>query len=362
MPAMAKGTPKGGKRSLHLDDVSQTTWRFYQACVLLLLVMGIGTTGYHVIGGGIWTWEDCLYMVLITISTVGYGEMLHDLEHVDWGREWTIGLIFLGTGTMLYFVSMLTAMVVEGDLRGVLEMRRMQSRIDKLDHHIILCGAGTTGEHVLRELMATQTPFVVVERDHERIEELYEEYGETLLFVEGDATNDDVLLHAGVERASGVVAALHEDRDNVFLTVTARQMNDQIRIVAKAVEMEAESKLRRAGADAVVAPNYIGGIRIASEMVRPSVVQFLDVMMRDPEQKVRIESVTVQPGSAIAGKTLRDSGIRQQTALLIIAVRERGGKYVYNPRAEKQVQVGDTLVAMGESPDLLKLEQLAATP
>ncbi|MCB9666119.1 MAG: potassium channel protein [Alphaproteobacteria bacterium] len=337
------------------QQFARSAGRLWVAFTLVMLVVVVGTTGFHLLGRGRWSWFDALYMTVITISTVGYGETLSDMADVPWARPWTLALILSGTGALLYFVSMLTALVVEGDLRGLMERRRMNTRIDACTDHVIVCGCGTTGRHVIGELIATRTPYVAIDSDTERLAELSDEYGEDFVHIEGDATDDAVLREAGVTRARGVLTALRDDRDNLFVTISARSLNDRLRIVARAVEGSAERKLRRAGADAIVSPNFIGGMRLASEMIRPSVVQFLDVMLRDRDRGIRIESVTLPAGTALQGRTLRESRIRERTELLVIAVAEADGSYVFNPGAEHRLAAGQTLVVMGDADDVDRL-------
>ena len=264
----------------------------------MAFVVLAGASGYQFLGEGRWSWGDCFYMTIITLSTVGYGETLPGMHTVDYVRAWTVLLILSGTGILLYWVSSFTAIIVEGDLRGLLRSRRVQKAIDSLRDHVIVCGAGTTGVHAIRELVESGTSFVVIDHDEHRLEELNEEVSGDLLYLVGDAAGDPILLKAGIERAKGVMVMLHEDRDNLFCTLSARALNANVRIISKAVEHSAQPKLIRAGADRVVSPNFIGGLRLASEMVRPSVVEFLDAMLRGDE-KLRIEELTIAEGTRV---------------------------------------------------------------
>jgi len=299
-------------------------------------------------------------MTVITLSTVGYGEVLPGMQDMTFARVWTVGLIVLGSGTLLYFVSTLTAIIVEGDLGGILRRNRMQQRIDRLEGHIIVCGVGTTGIHVVEELRSIGTQFVVVDNDGERLARLVEEGFPALLYVVGDAAEDHVLQRAGIARAKGVVAALHDDPSNLFVTVTARALNPKLRIVAKAVEPSAGSKLLRAGADSCVSPNQIGGLRLVSEMVRPRVVQFLDQMLRDKDKNLRIDEITIPVGSSLAGRALRDSELRRHADVLVIAIRDVEGKYVYNPGPATTLEPGITLIVLAKATDLAPLRLLVA--
>lgn len=332
--------------------------RLLFAAGTLAAVMVIGATGYHILGQGHWSWSDCLYMTVITLSTVGYGEVLHGMDATPFGRAWTVGLILLGSGTLVYFISTLTAFIVEGDLQGAIRRRRMQKRISNLSGHIIVCGIGNTGVHVVSELIATATPFVMVDTDLARLNKASEDFGaERVHYVQGDASDDDVLRAAGVERCRGVVAALHDDKDNLFITVTARALNPKARIVAKSVEGMSEAKLRRAGADAVVSTNFIGGMRMVSEMVRPRVVEFLDQMLRDKEKNLRIEEVTIPSNSPLVGLQIRDSAIRKAADVLVIAVRTPDGAITHNPRPEQLLTAELTLIVLAATREVARLRE-----
>jgi len=319
---------------------------------LLAVVVLLGATGYHVLGDDRWSWIDCFYMTIITLSTVGFAETLPGMDQVSGARVWTLLLILSGSGSLLFFVSSFTAFIVEGDLRGVLRRRRMQKEIDGLRDHYILVGIGATGIHVAEELMASQVRFVAIDVDPERLERACEECAGKLLYVVGDATDDGVLQEAGIERASGLVATLREDKDNVFVTITARALNSKMRIVAKVTEDSAESKMLRAGADATVSPSFIGGMRMASELVRPSVVQFLDNMR---SEDLRVEEVVVPQSSPLVGAKLSETQVRHQTNVLVLAVRQADGSYSYNPGPQFVILGGQTLVVLCRTSDLESL-------
>lgn len=328
--------------------------RLYGAVFAMVSVLLLGGLGYHALGQGRWSLADCFYMTVITLSTVGYGEVLPGIEAVPYGRLWTVGLILLGSGTLLYGVSTLTAIIVEGDLKGVLRSRRMQREIESIKDHIIVCGAGTTGVHAIRELISTRTPFVVIDRDEGRISELWEEHGPSTLAIHGEAHDDTVLTRAGIERARGVLVMLHEDRDNVYCTLTARSLNPRVRIISKAIEHGAAAKLERAGADRVVSPNFIGGMRLVSEMLRPSVVEFLDTMLRGREG-LRIEEVRVEPEAKIAGKRIGDTGLNSQAQALVLAVRTPSGEYRFKPAADFRIDVGMSIVLLAPVEEVLRI-------
>lgn len=317
--------------------------------------MLVGATAYYAVGEGRWSWYDCFYMTIITLSTVGFAETLEGMNEVPEARAVTIGLIILGSGTLLYFISSMTALIVEGDLQGILKRRRMQRAIGTLQDHIIVCGIGTTGRHIAVELRAVGTPFVVIDTDAARIDELDEEFQEELLYIVGDATDDHVLELAGIERAKGVISALNDDKDNLFVTISARALNPSARIVAKSIESSTEAKLRRAGADAVVAPNYIGGLRLFSEMVSPKTVAFLDRIVRFGEGiSVGIEAIDLPESSPLVGKRLSEARLREAGAL-VVAVHRLDGEYLYNPGGEYRLSRGDSLLVLAESEDVKRV-------
>lgn len=341
------------------DDLrTNVIGRLFVAALILTCVVLMGATAYYRIGNGRWAWFDCLYMTIITLSTVGFAETLEGMQHIPMARVVTLLLILVGTGTLLYFLSNLTALVVEGDLQGMLRQRRMTGRIDRLKNHVIVCGAGNTGEHVIRELVAVGSPFVVIDLDEERVRVLAEDLATEILHVTGDATDDHALERAGVSRATGIIACLSEDKDNLFVTVTARDANRDARIVAKAVEASARRKLRLGGADAIVSPNRIGGMRLVAEMIRPAAVEFLDKVLHGGSRTLRIEDVTITNQSHLAGQTLADSDIRDIGAL-VIAVRTEGGEYTYNPGGDHELAPGDALIVIAEPDDVKRLRAAA---
>ena len=328
--------------------------RLRHALSLMLLVVLAGAAGYHVLGAGRWSWGDCLYMTVITLATVGYSEVLDGLAQVDFGRGWTVLLILFGSGSLLYFLSTATAMLVEGDLGGFLERRRMQREIDALNGHVIVCGAGTTGIHVLEELTRSKTPFVVIDVDAARLERLTREEFPGLHSLVGDAAEDAVLERAGIERARGVVSALSDDRSNLFVTVTSRALNPKLRIVAKAVEHATVPKLRRAGADAVLTPNQIGALRLVGEMLRPRVVSFLDSTLRERDASLRIEEVVVTEDSPLAGRTLGELAALRGPEIGVIALQEPDGRFRLNPPASERLVPGCALIVLGHETELAR--------
>lgn len=332
--------------------------RLRAAVLFLVLVVLLGTTGIHWIGDGQWTWGQCLYHTIITISTVGFGE-LPGMENSPWARVFTAALVVFGAGSVVYFLSVSTALVVEGELRDLFRRRRMSKSIDDLSGHVIVCGVGRTGQHVIDELHATHTPFVAVDSDGDKLRRLGDHYEKDGRFhyVVGDATDDDVMRSAGITRAKGLVSALDDDKANLFATLTARSLNPTMRIITKMLDAATEPKMRRAGADKVVSPNIIGGMRLASEMIRPNVTEFLDQMLRAPDHVLRIEEAVVGKGSPAAGKTLGSVGLRKICDVLVVAVRSADGKYRFNPGAETPLEPGATLIVLGERTEIVRLRE-----
>jgi voltage-gated potassium channel len=334
--------------------------RLFSAAGVLAAVVLVGATAYFAVGDGRWSWFDCFYMTIITLSTVGFAETLEGMNEMSEARAVTITLIILGSGTLLYFISSLTALIVEGDLQGILRRRSMQRAIEKLKEHVIVCGIGTTGWHIATELRAVGVSFVVIDTDRERLEELSEEFQEDLLYVMGDATDDHVLELAGIERARGVISALNDDKANLFVTISARALNPSARIVAKSIEPSTEAKLRRAGADSVVAPNYIGGVRLFSEMVSPKAAAFLDrIVQFGSGISVGLEAIDIPVDSPIVGQRLAETDIREAGAL-VVAVHRADGDYVYNPGSEHLLEAGDSLIVLADSEDIATLRQTVA--
>jgi len=324
---------------------------------LLLLVLGVGTAAYKHIGGEQVTLLDSLYMVVITIATIGYGEIV-DLSHSPGGRIFTMFLSFAGIGIMTYIMMSLTAFVVEGQLNEAFRRRKMEKRIEKLREHYIVCGADGVGTHVARELTATARPYVVVDVDREKIERLHGG-DDGPPYVVGDATDNETLAQAGIDRAHGIFAVTGDDNLNMVISLSARQLNPKVRVVARCEDARNSEKMRRAGADSAVSPTRIGGLRMASEMLRPAVVTFLDVMLRREDEALRIEELAVP--AAMIGRKLAALDLQRFSKLLLLAVRTGQG-WTYNPPRDYVMQAGDTLVFMGSPEERKELERLLAVP
>ncbi len=338
----------------------------------LFLLLGTGTIGYWTLGqlhehhvlnpplpaGEHWSLSECLYFTAISLSTVGYGETITSngsLAGFTDVRMFTVGVLLLGMIATAYFLSSATAFFVEGDLKRVLEKRRMLKQIAALTGHYIICGAGQTGRHIAEEVTRSGKECVIIDTETRPIAELAD-HGVKVHSIIGEATKDETLIEAGIERAIGLAASLPDDKDNLFLVISARQLNPKLRIVAKAVDMPTRGKLLKAGADGVVASNYIGGMRMASELVRPNVVNFLDQMLRSKEAPVRFAEVVV---GACEYATLAALDSVKRAGLPILAIKSpRQEGFTYNPSPESRLGPGTVLVVMGEVDSLKKLEDL----
>ena len=332
--------------------------RVITSLVIFALVFLLGVAGFKVLGGRDWTILDSVYMTAITIATVGYGET-RDLSGNPAARVFATIYIFLCLGTIAYAVSSITAFVVEGELRNILGRRKMEKSIAKLSDHYIVCGSDETAQAAVRELAATQKPFVVVDGAADRLAKV-KDIG-PVLFVQEDASDDEALRKAGIGRAKGILCSLPTDEANLFVTVTARSLNPKIRIVAKGIDVRSHPKMKIAGADSVISPTFIGGMRMVSEMIRPAVTTFLDLMLRERERVLRFDEVTVPAGSPLAGKTIGEAALETKTGALLVAVRKGGAKeFDFNPPKSAMIAAGDVLVLIATPGMAAELDKIAA--
>ncbi len=339
------------------ESLSQLQRRLAWAAALMAAMFVVGVGGYKVIGGETYTWIEAVYMTANVLTTAGFREAIA-LDNSNVGMVFTTTLLIFGAGTVVYSTSVITAFVVEGDLTQGFRRRRMRRTIQDMSEHTIVCGAGATGSAVLRELVKTERPVVVIEAARERVKRIEEELPE-IPVMQADFTDDQVLLQAGVSRASGIVICTTIDKDSLVTTVTARQLNPGIRIIARAANDRSMARLRQAGADGVVSPAMIGGMRMASELVRPSVVSFLDMMLRDTNRNLRIEEVPVGDASAFVDKTLGDLNPHARANCLLLAVKlPETGEWVYNPLDSLRIEPGLLLVVMGDPAGVRALRAL----
>ena len=317
--------------------------------IALAVVTVIGMAGFHYIEG--WTWFDGFYMVITTFSTIGYQEV-HPLSHV--GRVFNVALILAGVSLVFLGIGSLTQALLEFSLRSFFGRRKMEREIDRLSGHYIICGAGRVGRSAARELERKPAPFVIVEQNEAKAAR----YANNWLLHIGDATQEQTLRQLHIERARGLVAATTTDATNLYIVLTARNLNPQLKIIARASEEDAEKHLLKAGADSVVSPYSFAGQRIAQSFLRPHVVTFLDTATTHLGMDLEIGEVLVHTNSEFAGKTVGSSRIRQERGVIILAIkREQGMRF--NPSPDDTIQPGDTLIAMGQPAQLRQLEQAA---
>jgi voltage-gated potassium channel len=323
--------------------------RLQLAVVLLLAMLTLSVAGYRLLGGPSVSFLQALYMAVITFAGVGYSEMV-DTSHNPALRVFNILVVFLGVTIMVYVFSVVTAFLVEGELTHIFWRRKMEKKIRELKDHYIVCGLGDTGRYVIDELQKTASAYVVVEHSDEVLTRYREQAGNgrELLSVTGDATDEQVLVAAGVDRAHGLIAALGADKDNLVITVMVRQKNPRIRIVARCTDLRFTDKLLRAGANSTVSPNRIGGLRLASEVLRPHVVSFLDLMLKEQTRTLRIEEIEVGPSSWVERK-VGDLELKERFGLLLLAVKDAGGAtYWANPPENLSMRQGTVLIVMGD--------------
>jgi len=320
---------------------------------LLLVVMAAGTAGFHFIEG--WPWFDGFYMVVTTLTTIGYQEV-HPLSHA--GRVFNVVVILTGVSLVLLGVGALSQALLEFELQSFFGRRRMERNIGRLDGHYIICGMGRVGRSVARELARKPTPFVVIENAESKLQRYSTE---NWLVVTGDATQEQTLRQAQIERARGLIAATTTDATNLYIVLTARGLNPHLKIVARASEEGAEKHLLTAGADSVVSPYSFAGQRIAQSLLRPHVVSFLDTATTHLGIDLEIGEIQVAGDSVFAGKTIESSRIRQDRGVIILAIKRQQGMR-FNPAPDERIEPEDFLIAMGEPAQLRKLEQTASSP
>ena len=308
------------------------------------MVIMAGSTGYYIIFNGEPEFLDCLYMTVVSLTTVGYGEVI-EVTGNDTAQIFTMILITFGMGIILYGISSLTALLLEGELSGIFRKKKMAKQIDKLNDHYIVCGGGETGSGVIVELCKNNEVAVLIEEDTERIERCKEICD--LLYIKGDATDDENLIAAGIDRAAGIVISLPSDKDTLYVTMTARMLNQKIRIISRMTNQHLEPKLFKAGANAVVCPNAIGALRMASEMIRPTAVDFLDRMLRSSHGNLRIHELTVSENSTFSEKEIRHCGLKERYGLLVLGAKTKAKDIEFNPAPTQKLTAGTTLIVMG---------------
>jgi voltage-gated potassium channel len=299
-----------------------------------------------------WNFLDALYMTVITISTVGYREVN---QVGDVGRIFTILLVFIGVGFTMYVAAAVVQFMVEGRIRIILGRRRLDKKLDRLKNHYIVCGYGRIGRVLSKNLRSKPLDVVVVEKNPDLIRAMDED---GVLYVSGDAADEACLIKAGIQRAKGLVAVLATDTDNVFLVLTARQLAPDLKIIARAGQEAAKSKLKAAGADSVESPYEMGAASMAHRIIRPTVTNFLDLAFAHKRKDIQMEEIPVDSSSELTNLPLKDSGIRQNYNLIIIAIKKPDGSMLFNPSFETAIMPEDTVIAVGEAVNLQKLEKV----
>lgn len=350
-----EGRPEGAMASSQLNLVRRWPLRVAFALIALFIVVSLGAVAIFLSGEGEYGLGQAFYFSLITVSTVGYGELPHMAAH-PWARAFSGATIVMGLIVLSLFQSTLTALFVEGVVGRAVRRRRMRKAIDKLKNHFILIGVGRVGRYVAKELQCMGYPLVVIEMNGDAVQHLEAELHAEVLYIEGSATDDEILLAAGIERAAGLVTTLAQDRDNLFVTLTARTINPELRIIAKVVNSSNEAKFLRAGASATVSPQSIGGKRLALELVRPQAAAFFESMMQVPRD-VGFHDILIHHGSFLAGKTLRDAGLRDLYDLLVVGFNREHAGYEYNPPGDAELEAGVHMVVLGHPGDVRRLRK-----
>lgn len=326
-----------------------------RAAIAWFCLISIGTLGYHTLGGSEWSWLDSLYMTVTTVATVGYGE-IHDLSGHPSARLFGICLIVCSFAVVATFAASLTAAILEGRLSHSFRRRRNMKALATIEGHQIICGLGETGISAARELRATGRKFVMVDPDPSKMEHALHQVGESPHVV-GDPTFEEVLEEAGIRRASGLLVATNDDRVNVFLVITARGLNPDLRIVARAVDPQTTGKLKRAGATSVVAPNALGGLRLASEMIRPRTTSFLDRMLYHSGGDTRMDEAVLPKGSPWDGKFLSQASIHDSTGVVPVAIHLGGDDFLFNPPPHHVLHAGQAIIAVGSGSEIDRLRR-----
>ena len=321
--------------------------RLIRALGLLAAVFAGGTIGYRLIEGA--DWWDSFYMTAITLTTVGYGEVF-PLSHA--GEVFTVLLLFAGLGLLLLVATEVGRWALEGELRQMLGHARRSRMIEKMTDHEIVCGWGRMGKSVVGELSRGDRRVVVIERDPVKLRRLEEA---KIPVVEGDATSEAVLRAAGVTRARGLVACLNDDAHNVYTVLTARSLNPGLFIVARAGEEGSEARILHAGANRVVNPYYLGGVRLAHLLVKAAVVEFLDLSLSAAGEHLALEQVRLTPTSPLVGASLAEASLRQRWGVGVVAI-QRGAEIVPNPESDFRLEAGDILVVLGDPKKLSQFE------
>src|SRR5262245_12016455 len=337
-------TPSGSRRfSRNLPGL--------QIAILgVLVAIVVGTVVFYLVEG--WSLLDSLYVTAQTVTTVGYGDIT---PRTTWGRAFATLFMMVGVGVVLYALTSTVQSIVQSELVATFGQRRLTRKMSKLQNHFIICGAGRVGGHLIHSLQGNNDLFIVIEKDPQKVAELMDMHIPVLV---RDATLEETLQEAGVDHARGLAACLPDDADNVYVVLTARDLNPNLHIVARAAEEQAEAKLIRAGANRVVAPTIIGGHRMAVALTKPAVGDFLDSITAN-KLDLGFEQLEIEPASTLVGRKLSESNIRSELDIVVVSIRRSDGEVIFNPSGEAIIQSGDMLIASGKAEALIKLHALA---
>ncbi|NOR18214.1 potassium channel protein [candidate division WOR-3 bacterium] len=329
--------------------------KFVLTIILIVLVIFGGTVGYQIIEG--WSFIEALYMTIITISTVGFKEV-GQLSNA--GRIFTIFLILGGIIVITSGISLIFSSIIEGTFGEIIRRQRMEKKLAKIKNHFIICGFGAVGEDVVNEFIRENKPFVLIEKDKNVLNKLLKEFP-GIIFVIGDATDDEILKNAQIEKAKGILAVLGKTADNLYICLSARSLNPKLRIIARVIESESIDKLKKAGADYVFSPEKIGGIRLAAAALKPAVTSFLDAIIRGEYLDLVLNEVEVQEHSSIVRKTLKESEISKNIGIIISAIKSATtDKLIFNPSSKTIINPSDILIVFGSSDQIKQLKKICS--
>ncbi len=317
--------------------------------IILFTIFIISTIGFHFIEG--WGFIDSFYTTIITLTTVGYGDFTPKTAE---GKMFAVFIIIFGVGAMLYSFGLISETFIEGRLRSLLGRGKLEKIIEKMNNHYIICGGGRIGFLICRELIAGKMPCVVIDNNPEVIQKAQDE---GFICFRGDATQDKILIEAGIKRAKGIVCVLPSDAENLYVILTAKELNQQIYIISRSEEEASEHRLLRAGADRVMSPYTLGGVRMAMAILRPAMLDFIEITTRQQSLELRMEEISICKGSPFITQSLEDSGIRKRYGLIIVAVKKDSGKMIFNPMANYIIAEGDRLIAMGEDENVKQFSE-----
>ena len=331
------------------DSINTFKKKLIISLLLFIIVLLSGTTGYYCIEG--WNIFDSLYMTVITLSTVGF----HEVEPLSRaGKAFTIGLIFFSLGVVAFAVNYGLKAIFEGEIQDVFGRRKLKKTIDSLQNHYIICGYGRIRKVICNELKHKGIQTVIVEKEPQELD-----VDDDNIIVYGDATRDELLKSVGIEKAKGLISVLDSDAQNLYVVLSARGLNKDLFIVSRANEEGSDYKLTRAGADKVVSPYHIGGVRIAHTILKPTVVDFLELTAKAGNMEIQIEEVVVEEASSLAGKTIKEADIRAKNWVVIVALKKENGKILFNPRANVRIEAGDKVAVIGEPDNFSQFEKMA---